>query len=358
MNIAVLFGGKSCEHNVSIVTGLQVIGDFPPEHKVIPVYIDEKGVWHTGKEYTNIDTYKNKSKTYPGKEVHFCPSSPWLQQKNGKKLSKIDCCVICNHGVNGEDGSLQGLIELAGIPYTGSGVCASAAGMNKCVMKRLFAESALPIVPYISVSGEEYVSDSFALIEKIKRELGFPLIVKPSNLGSSIGIAIARDYSELFTAVRVALEWDTSVVIEKALVDFEEFNCAVLCGEPSEVEKPVGWKDFLTYEDKYLSKSEGVGREFPAKIDEGLRTRIRALAVKAYNAVNADGVARVDFLYCGGELYVNEINTVPGSLSGYFFDGGTRFVTAKLIDRALAVFGAKKRLKYAYKPFRGEKGKK
>ncbi len=358
MNIAVFFGGKSCEHNVSIVTGLQALAEFPKEHKAVPVYIDEKGIWHTGKEYADINTYKKKASAAPGKEVHLRPSSNWLYAKNGKKLVKLDCCLICNHGVNGEDGSLQGLLQLCGLPYTGSGVAASSAGMDKALMKRLFKEAGLPIVPHITVSGENYVNDSYGTVEKVKRELKFPLIVKPSNLGSSIGIGLAHDFHELFTAVRVALEWDTSVVIESALENFEEFNCAVLCGEPSEVEKPVGWKDFLTYEDKYLSKSDSVGREFPAKIDEGLRSKIRSLAVSAYNAVGADGVARVDFLYADGELYVNEINTVPGSLSSYFFEGGTEYVVRKLTERALSVFGVKKRLKYAYKPFRGEGRKK
>lgn len=358
MTVAVIFGGRSCEHNVSIVTGVQSLGEFPSGHKAVPVYIDEKGVWHTGKEYCDIGLYAQHKGAYPGKEVHLRPSSPYLYAKNGKKLHKLDCCLLCTHGVGGEDGSLQGLLNLTGIPYTGSGVCASAAGMDKAVMKRLFAQAGLPVVPYVTLTSEEYVTDSFAALEKIKSSLRFPLIVKPSNAGSSIGIGIARDYSELFGAVRVALEWDTCAVIENALEGFEEFNCAVLCGEPSEVEKPIGWKDFLTYEDKYLSKSEGVGREFPAKIDGELREKIRALAVKAYETIGADGVARIDFLYADGELYVNEINTIPGSLSSYFYEGGGGYVIEKLIARAEKVHAARKRLKYAYKPFRGESGKK
>ena len=359
MTVAVISGGKSCEHNVSIVTGVQAIGEFPPEHKAIPIYIDEKGVWHTGKEYADIATYRTgKNKAHAGKEVHLRPSSPYLYTKNGKKLVKLDCCLLCNHGMNGEDGSLQGLLQLSGIPYTGSGVLASAAGMDKAVMKRLFAAADIPVVPYVALDCDEYVRDAYAAIEQIKRDLRFPLIVKPCNLGSSIGIGLAHDYNELFAAVRVAFEWDTRAVIETALENFEEFNCAVLCGEPSEVEKPVGWKDYLTYEDKYLSKSEGVGREFPAAIDNDLREKIRTLAVAAYKAVGADGVARVDFLYKDGELFVNEINTIPGSLAAYFFEGGTPVVTRALLEQAVAEHARRKRLKYAYKPFRGENGKK
>lgn len=358
MTVAVIFGGRSCEHNVSIVTGVQALSDFPVEHKAIPVYIDERGEWHTGKEYADISMYSKRTGKYPGKEVHLRPASPYLYAKNGKKIAKLDCCLLCTHGAGGEDGSLQGIIEAAGIAYTGSGISASSVGMDKSVMKRLFKEAGLPIVPYITLSAEEYVNDSYAALEKIKSELKFPLIVKPRKAGSSIGIGIAHDYGELFTAVRIALEWDTCAVIETALENFEEFNCAVLCGEASEVEKPVGWKDFLTYEDKYLSKSDGVGREFPAKITEELKEDIRGLAVKAYEAIGADGVARVDFLYADGVLYVNEINTIPGSLSSYFYDKGGEYVIRKSIERAQKTFAAGRRLKYAYKPFRGEHGKK
>lgn len=353
MNVDVFFGGRSCEHNVSVVTGVQAMAEFPSEHKAIPVYIDEKGVWHTGKEYTDIAFYAEPKKSYPGKEVHLRPSSPYLYAKNGKKLHKLDCCLLCNHGLYGEDGCLQGLMELSGIPYTGSGVLASSVGMDKSVMKKLFAQAGLPVLPYVTVTAREYVQDSYSALERIKENLRYPLIVKPCNLGSSIGIAIARDVNGLYTAIRTALEWDGSAVIENALEEFEEFNCSVLCGEASEVEKPVGWKDFLTYEDKYLSKSDSIGREFPANISDELRGKIRDAALAAARAVGADGVSRVDFLYKDGELYVNEINTIPGSLSGYFWDGGTARVIAQIIERAKERHAAKKRLKYAYKPYKG-----
>ncbi len=354
MTVAVIFGGKSSEHNVSIVTGVQALCDFPRGITAVPVYIDERGVWHTGKEYADIKLYSGLHGSYPGKVVHLRPSEPYLYTKNGKKIFKLDCCLLCTHGANGEDGSLQGLIKISGIPFTGSGVTASAAGMDKDIMKKLFKAAELPIVPYVTLSADEYVNDSYAALGKIKSSLEFPLIVKPRGAGSSIGIGIAHDYNELFAAVRVALEWDTVAVIEQALENFDEYNCAVLCGEPSEVEKPVGWKEFLTYEDKYLSKSENVKREFPAAISDELRDKIRDLAVKAYNAVGADGVARVDFLYCNGELYVNEINTIPGSLAAYFFACGTSGVITKTIERAQKVAAAQKRLKFAYKRLSGD----
>lgn len=357
MTVAVLFGGKSCEHNVSIVTGvmaLQACGAY----KAVPVYIDERGVWRTGSAYADIQTFRDKKARTAGKEVHLRPSSPYLYYKSGKKACKLDACLICNHGINGEDGSLQGLLQLSGIPYTGSGVAASAAGLNKILMKKLFVAEKLPVVPYVTADSEQYVNDSLRVLETIKKELKFPLIVKPCRTGSSIGIGIAHDYSELFAALRTAFQWDTQAVVEQALCNFEEYNCAVLCGEPSEVEKPVGWKEFLTYEDKYLSKSDSVGREFPAAIDDALRDRIRTLAVSAYRAVGAQGAARVDFLYKDGDLYVNEINTVPGSLAAYFFEGGMEYVVQKQLDEAFAWHARRDRLQYAYKPFGGEQGKK
>lgn len=351
MNVAVIFGGKSCEHNVSIVTGLMALGDFPPEYNAIPVYIDESGVWRTGKEYFNYDTYSSSKRRLGGKEVHFVPDSQWLYGRGGKKISKIDCCLICNHGANGEDGSLQGLLQMYGIPYTGSDVCASAVGMNKSVMKKLFAAESIPTVKSITVKNSDYTGDSFGCIEQIKSELRFPVIVKPNRAGSSIGIGIAHGYDELFAALRQAFEWDNEAIVENALNDFEEYNCAVTCGEASEVEKPVGWKEFLTYEDKYLSKSSEVGREFPAKIPPELTKQIREYAVKAYNAVGADGIARVDFLYCDGELYVNEINTVPGSLSAYFYKEGTAHVIRKLVKRAVEAYRERGRLKYKFNKY-------
>lgn len=357
MNVAVLFGGKSCEHNVSIVTGVQALAAFPKAHKGIPVYIDEEGIWHTGEAYAHIETYRKKGKK-AGKVVCLHPSSPYLFTESGKKLCRIDAALLCNHGAFGEDGCLQGLLEIADIPYTGSGVAASAVGMDKEMQKRLFMQAGLSVLPYVAFTADDYVNDSYTVVERLKNELRFPMIVKPCNLGSSIGISLAHDYNELFIAVRVALSFDSRVVVENALEDFDEYNCAVLLGKPSEVEKPIGWKEFLTYEDKYLSKREGTGREFPAPVSDALRARIRESAASAYAAVGADGVARVDFLCKGDELYVNEINTIPGSLAAYFYEGGFAFVIEKLLARAKEVYAIKQRRKFAYKPFKNERVKK
>ncbi len=357
MNVAVFFGGKSCEHNISVITGMQAIKAVSKEHTVFPVYIDPRGVWLTGKKFTDINTYR-RGDTDGGKQVHMRPASPYLRSKSGRKLFKIDAALLCNHGLNGEDGSLQGLLKLCDVPFTGSGVRASAVGMDKITMKRLFLQAGLPVLPFVSFTKNEYENEMFSLTEKIKSTLRFPLIVKPSNLGSSIGISIVRDFEQLFAAVDVALSWDNSVLIENALEDFSELNCAVLGrgknSVASEIEQPVGWTEFLTYDDKYTKKIKGGGRKFPAEIEPEMRDRVRAMAKDAFSTIGCEGVARVDFLMKDGELFINEINTIPGALSNYLFTGaGEEIKFDRLIDRLLemAVRRAKEEdaLKYSYK---------
>ncbi len=357
MNVAVFFGGKSCEHNISVITGIQAIKAVSKEHTVFPVFIDSLGVWRTGKKFADISTYR-QGKATGGKQVHIRPASPYLRSKSGRKLFKIDVALLCNHGLNGEDGSLQGMLKLCDVPFTGSGVRASAVGMDKITMKRLFMQAGLPVLPFVSFTKSEYENEMFSLTEKIKNQLRFPLIVKPSNLGSSIGISIARDFEQLFAAVEVALGWDGSVLVENALEDFTELNCAVLGrgknAVASEIEEPVGWTEFLTYDDKYTKKIKGGGRKFPAEIESETRDKVRAMAKDAFAALGCEGVARVDFLMKDGELFINEINTIPGALSNYLFTGaGEEINFETLIDKLLnmAVERAKEEdaLKYSYK---------
>ncbi len=358
MNVAVIFGGRSCEHNVSIVTGVQAIAAMPKGYKAIPVYIGEDGVWRAGQEYAYIQTYAQKEGKRPGKEVHLRPSSPYLYSKSGKRVARLDAALLCTHGAFGEDGCLQGLLEIARVPYTGSGVEASALGMDKHRQKQAFAALGLPTLPYVAFSADDYVNDSYSTLERIKKTLRFPMIVKPCSLGSSIGIGVAHNNDELFAHIRTALSFDSVVLVENALEPHLEYNCAVLCGAPSEIEQPLGWQDVLTYEDKYLRKSAELKRDFPAKIDPILRDTLRDAAAAAYRAVGADGIARVDFLVQGKEVFVNEINTIPGSLASYFYSGGCAYVIEKLLERAREVFEQKNRRTYSFRPFKNEKVKK
>jgi len=313
MNIALLFGSKSPEHNISIITAFEAYNALQETlHKVLPVYITQSGNFLSVK-LEDIKNFKDKSKI-KGKEVHFRPSSPFLFSKKGKKVFEIDVVLIATHGTFGEDGILQGLLEMSQIPYTGSNVRSSAASMDKITMKKLFIDAGLNTVEYyegVSVGSQITLP-------------AFPLIVKPSNLGSSIGINIAKNEKELENAIEVALAFDDRVLIEKALTNFSEYNCAILGnGEKvitSEIEKPLSWNDFLTFEDKYNSKNAGSKREFPAKISDEETTKIKEMAKKAFNALGCSGIARVDFLKSeDGEIFINEINTIPGSFSNYLF---------------------------------------
>lgn len=354
MNVGVIFGGKSCEHDISVITGIQAIKAAGVRHKVIPVYIDEKGYWWLGKGLDDLKTVQ--SGLYKAKKVHLRPNSNAVYSASGKRLALLDAAVVACHGLNGEDGTVQGVLELSGIPYTGSNVTASAVGMDKAAMKKIFAAAGLPMTDYIEVRRRDYDERLYEIVGVIKEKLKFPLIVKPSNLGSSIGINVAKDWQQLFESIRVAFEWDNAVVIEHALTDFIEVNCGVL-GDAgavvtSEVEQPTGWKEFLTFQDKYGGgKSKGGSRNMPAQIPDEMRAEVRRLAGEAFRAAGCAGVARVDFLIEGDQIFVNEINTIPGSLANYLFSyGGMEFpdLIDKMLEIAFARDKDKRRLKYTY----------
>lgn len=330
MVVAVFYGGRSCEHDVSVITGVQAAG-LLKGHEVIPVYVDRDGRWLFVKDYDDLRAYSKG--TVKGRPVFLKPGDPYLYIGKGKRFKKPDAALLCNHGAGGEDGTLQGALQLSGIAYTGSGVAGSALGMDKRLSKRLFAAAGLSVVDYIEADRYRYENELKSLVAEAKA-LGYPLIVKPASLGSSIGVRIVRSCKEFISALNVAFEWDNAVIAEKALQDFTELNCAVVGGNGkyavSEPEKPFSSGGFLSYTDKYEGggfKGSGSGRQFPADIDEKLRSQVRLNAARAFRAVAAGGIARVDFLYDNAEskLYVNEINTIPGSLALYLFPKGLSF---------------------------------
>lgn len=366
MNIAVIYGGKSCEHSISVITGVQVLNAISKNHSVTPIFIDNDGVWYTGKNLSDITVYKSANLKL--KKVFIKPYDTCLYNDRGRKICNIDCAVLCNHGANGEDGSLQGLLQLAGIPFTGSGVSASAVGMDKALMKKVFAVGKLPVLKCAEVKRPQFEKNFVNTFERVKK-LGFPIIVKPSSAGSSIGISIAHNEQELVTSLNVAFEWDNCAIAEQALTDFTELNCAVL-GDgiesiTSEIEQPLSWNEFLTFSDKYEKgkiKGDDSGRKMPADIDEEMTALVKKTAVNAFNAIGASGVTRVDFLLDNksGKLYVNEINTIPGSLSNYLFafsDIDFESLIERLIAIAVSEQEARDRCKYKYKSGFGIKGK-
>lgn len=350
MNIGVIFGGQSCEHDISVITGVMTLNALSVRHRAVPIYIDGDGVWLTGKGFDRTEAFVGDVK---GRKVHLRPASRRLYYENGRKVADLDAVIICNHGQKGEDGCLAGLLEMCGIPYVGSGVRASAIGMDKYTQKLLFRALQIPTVRFVGVTESDMKDGIFDLADSLK-DMNFPLIVKPSNLGSSIGISAAADFKELFMRLDEAFEWDKRVVIEEKLTDFIEVNCAVLGKDAalvSEVEQPLS-EGFLSYEDKYAARGKGdCGRYMPAHITAEQREQVRELAARVFKAVGASGVARVDFLIKEGEIFVNEINTVPGSMASYLFafDGMTFPALAdRLIRDAFAVEKEKKSLRHTY----------
>ena len=337
-NIGIIIGGESVEHEVSIITGLQIFDNIDKnKYKPYIIYITKEGKWLTGEILRDINTYKNKEFGATVERI------PWKSsQKNkmilisreekkglfGKKENdiEIDVVIPATHGTGVEDGTLQGILENIGVPYAFSDVKSSALGMDKIIMKKVFKDEGLPLVDYKWFYKSEFIENK-AQVLKEAEELGYPLIVKPSNLGSSIGITKAKNQKELEESMEVAVSYDKKIIVEKCLVNAREINCGVLGYEKkvrvSKCEEPVGWKEFLKYEDKYVNNSKIKGdskRVIPADIPENITNEIMEIAKKSFISINASGVARVDFLLEGKNIYVNEINTIPGSVSFYLWE--------------------------------------
>lgn len=351
MPIAVIFGGRSCEHGVSVVTGVQLLNAIK-EMSPLPVYIDESGQWRTGRELFDVKAAKSPEKL---KKVFPRPGSRGLYTSRGRKIADMDAAVLCCHGMNGEDGTLQGLLELCGVPYTGSGVLASALCMDKAAFKRFAESEGIPTVPYVTYTRREFNGDIYAVADRLDG-IGYPFMIKPARLGSSIGVGVARNERELVEASRTAFAFDNRVIAERLLENFRELNCAALGDERgvtvSDVEEPLGWKEFLSYEDKYSGSKALMRRRLPAEIPDDVTEEVKRLTRFVFEKAGLSGVVRVDFMLAqSGELYLNEVNTLPGSLAAYFFRRAgmreTEFVR-RLVDIAERRFRDESRLTYSY----------
>lgn len=328
-NCLVVFGGKSVEHEVSVITGLQVIENIDKEkYNPIPLYITKDGEWLTGDCLNNIETFRKKDfrkvknvyLTFNKKE-----RSPFLIDKN--KPLKVDLIFPALHGTNGEDGTCQGVFELLDIPYAMANIGASTNGMDKVTMKKLFSFHNIPLVPYKWYYREDLEKNIEKILDDIEKNILSPFIVKPSNLGSSIGISKAKDRKELKNAIEIAMQYDSKIIIEKAVENLREINCSVMGFhndlKVSVCEEPVAIDSILSFEDKYVrsnSKTKEFTRKIPAEIDEIMREKIEYFAKEAFKAIDCSGLARVDFLLENNKnIYVNEINTIPGSISYYLW---------------------------------------
>ena len=357
----VFFGGKSCEHDISIITGLQIMASMDKtKYKIVPVYITRDGIWLTGDKLFKAKSFQEFNTR--GTRVCFLePNQNRLLIKNVLIGSSVDAdvAILCMHGINGEDGSLQGMLTLSNIPYTSSGVLGSSTTMDKIVMKGLFKAAGVASVPYVWLYSSEFTNMPELVIERVEAKLKYPVMVKPSNLGSSIGISRCENREELKLGLEVAQKYDNRILVEQALVAFREINVSCLGSggefETSVCEEPIGFKNILSFNDKYISsKSDsGVKRIMPADIPGKIETQIRKMAVRACSLMDCSGVVRVDFLIdtATNKLYINEINSIPGSLSLHMWrQSGVSL--GELIDTLVALaikkHSAEKSLSYAY----------
>ncbi|SES63178.1 D-alanine--D-alanine ligase family protein [Anaerobranca gottschalkii] len=299
-NVAVIFGGRSGEHEVSLQSAKYIMDMIDRElYNVVPIKVTKEGEWFTDFKPISIRLF--------GQNRGFM-----VKGENGWEDLEIDVVFPCIHGTYGEDGCLQGLLEILNIPYVGSGVLGSAVGMDKGMMKRIFAQKGLPVGPYISFNNYQWQRDRESLIQEMEA-LGYPLFVKPANLGSSVGISKAKNREDLLKGVELALQYDIKIVVEKGLIA-RELECSVLGNNElfvSIVGEIVPGNEFYDYNAKYIDDNSKI--IIPAEISLEVEREIQRLAKEAFRALDCYGLARVDFFYDNqGNIWLNEINTIPG----------------------------------------------
>lgn len=343
IKLAVLFGGQSVEHEVSVISALQAVASLDYEkYDIIPVYITKSGEFYTGEFISEIEEYKNiPALLKKSRRCIFVSDSGRVKLVRypfrvfGGSISEVDVAFPIVHGTNVEDGTLQGYLKTLGLPFVGCDVVSSAVGMDKYVMKTVLKDNAVPVLDCLRFTECDYASPE-EITDKCEERLGYPVIVKPVNLGSSVGISVAKNREKLLEAFDNAFRFAPSVLVERAITNLKEINCSV-CGdvdfaEASECEQPAKSDEILSYKDKYTSggskKTGGskgmasLARKIPADITPERREEIRALAVKAFRVLGCSGVSRIDFMIDmdTDEVYLNEINTIPGSLSFYLWE--------------------------------------
>ena len=342
LNIGVVFGSRTCEHDVSIISGLQAAQALDREsYDVTLIYIGRDGRWFLGDALKDIKFYPAFDET---KVAQVFPAGEngklVLYRLGGKKklfggqalekAAAVDVVLPVMHGLNGEDGTLQGMLELFNVPFASAGVLGSAVGMDKIAMKLLFKGCGFPVVEGIWFNRDRWSGERDNVMNEAEREIGYPMIVKPANLGSSIGITRATDRRSLEDAIDTAVAYDHRILVEKAITPLREVNCSVLGYgddiETSELEMPVSGA-LLDFQKKYLAKSGGgegmasLSRLIPAPIPEEVAERVREIAVGAFRAMDLKGVVRIDFILDENDgVYINEANTIPGSLAFYLWE--------------------------------------
>ena len=360
IKLGVIFGGPTVEHEVSVISAVQAMKSLDTEkYDIYPIYIAKDRTWYTGKMLMDIDIYRDfdNLKRFAKKIVLVNKNGSFILKTLGtisKTVTDLDVVLPIVHGNNMEDGTIQGYLEMVGIPYVGSGIIGSSLGQDKVIMKQVFSSVGIPVVPYVWFFDYQYYETK----EEIKKDvskLDYPVIVKPATLGSSVGISFVKEEKDLFKAIEEAITYDRKIVIEKAVTNLVEVNCSVLGSyekmEASVLEEVMSTKEFLTYQDKYVGSSKVKGkipngskgmasasRIIPARLDSDTTLKIQNIAKDAFMALNLSGVCRIDFLVDGktNKVYINEPNTIPGSLSFYLWEKSGKSYT-DLLDEMITI---------------------
>lgn len=369
IHIGVFFGGPSVEHEVSIITAQQAIAQLTkmPKYQVVPIYISKDNKWYTGAHLTDIERFKDladvvKNATQiqiiKGDRSAMLIASPNKKSRGFKPLP-MDIAFPIIHGTGGEDGTLQGFLEHLDIPYIGCGVLAASLTMDKIASKLFLQSSDIRVVEGEWFYGHHWLNYQKDILDDLEHKIGYPMIIKPADVGSSVGIKSAKNRTELVTAIDEARLYSTRVLVEKMLTKMREINISVI-GDSEKIrlsvcEEPITQSDFLTYEDKYMNQgnsTKGMSaakRQIPANIPTALKHQIEKMAAEAFIALDCAGVTRIDFMVDEETQlpYINEFNTIPGSLSFYLWDAtGVSFIQLleELIEASYRTHRRKKAL--------------
>lgn len=378
IKVGVFFGGKSVEHEISIISMIEATLRLNEEkYEIVPIYIAKNGVMYTGDDLLDLEMYRDMpvllKRCYKVAVVNDGDKVKVVRVPApiiGKRvLNTIDVAFPIVHGTNVEDGTIAGFLNLLDIPFVGPDVLASSVGMDKIIFKKVLKESGLPVVDYVAFYSAEYVKDEEKILKEIEEKLKYPLIVKPGNLGSSVGIKKVKNKAELEEAINFAMEFSDRILIENCVSKLKEINCAVL-GDvdntmATECEEPILSGEILSYTDKYVgdgkakggklgarkggkigARKGGVGgvnnsnegKKLPADIPDSMRNEIQRLAQETFKLLGCSGIARIDFLIDEeiNKVYVNEINTIPGALSWYLFEA-THKNFEEVLDEAINI---------------------
>lgn len=396
IKVGVFFGGASVEHEISVITMNQAISSLNPEkYEIVPIYIAKNGVMYTGDDLLDLYSFKDMDvllkRCYKvavvndGKSVKVVRTPAPLIGK--RVLNTIDVAFPIVHGTNCEDGTIAGFVTLLGIPFVGPDIMASSIGMDKILQKKVLKESGIPVVDFVSFYSLEYIKDEEKILKEIEEKLDYPVIVKPGNLGSSVGIKKAKNKAELEEAIEFAMEFADRIIIEKAVENLKEINCSVIGNltecETSVCEEPFFSDEILSYADKYIGNEKTKGgtigggkganikfgsqksggakttnnefsnKKIPADISKEKTEEIQSLTKEVFKVLGCSGVARVDFLIDTktDKVYVNEINTIPGALSFYLWEASGKSFEKELdeiIDIAIKRQRDKEKLTFSY----------